>query len=103
MSIYEFIPKDRYISRSELVAITGLSDRIVRLKISEIRKRPDTVIISSSHGKGYKRPSTVAELESCLRESISRVKHEEAKQVAIRKRMREMTSAGEQMTFDFGG
>lgn len=96
MGIYEYIPDDRYITREELVSLTGLSDRMVRRMIQDIRKKPDTVIISSSSGKGYKRPSTIQELEICLAESRSRVQEEKLKQVAIIKRINTMSRRGPQ-------
>lgn len=85
MSIYRFIPSDRYITREELVDITGMSDRAVRKEINELRKHPETVIVSSSHGKGYKRPTSVQELQNCLLESRSRVSEEMEKQRILEK------------------
>ena len=70
--IYELIPKETWITRAELVRLSGLSDRRVRMEINELRKKPETVIISSSSGKGYKRPSSVGELEMCRNEYRSR-------------------------------
>lgn len=103
MSIYSLIPRDRYITREELVRISGLSDRKIRDEINSLRKRPETVIVSSSHGKGYKRPSSVEELEMCLNESKSRVKDELEKQVVLARAIRDMekSSAEEQLMFDF--
>ena len=83
MSIYNLIPSDTWITRQELVHKSGMSDRRVRMEINELRKHPETVIVSSSHGKGYKRPSTREELEICLAESISRVQDEEQKQKVL--------------------
>lgn len=105
MKIYDLIPSDRYITREELVRKTGLSDRKIREEINTLRKNPGTVIVSSSHGKGYKRPSNVEELRNCLYESKSRVNDELEKQrvleVAIRHMMMEQYT--EQLSFDFGG
>ena len=70
--IYDLIPSDRWITRRELCNLTGWSDRRVRDEISKLRKNPETVIISSSSGKGYKRPTTVEELEMCRNEYRSR-------------------------------
>ena len=83
MSVYEFIPRDRWISRDELVNMTGLSDRAVRNEINELRKKPETVIISSSSKKGYKRPESVEEIKMCLNESRSRVFDEIEKQKVL--------------------
>ena len=69
---------------------------MVRRQLQEIRKRPDTVIISSSQGKGYKRPSSIRELEICLAESRSRVQEEKLKQEAILMRIRRMNRRGPQ-------
>jgi len=84
MNVYDFIPRNRYITRDDLVRITGLSDRAIRREINELRKHPETVIISSSHGKGYKKPSNVEELEMVLNESISRSNDEHEKQRVFR-------------------
>jgi len=81
MNIIDLIPFDHYITRDELVSATGLTDRAVRKAISALRKKsPETVIISSSDCKGYKRPSTYAEIEKCLNESKKKVREEYAKQ-----------------------
>ena len=107
MNIYDLIPSDRYITREELVRKTGLSDRKIRDEINTLRKNPRTVIVSSSHGKGYKRPSNVDELRNCLYESKSRVNDELEKQrvlyLAIGKMERENRLNDGQLTFDFGG
>ena len=68
MGLYDYIPDNRWITREELVRITGFSDRKVRDGISELRKDPKTMVVSSSHGKGYKRPSNVEEMKTCLNE-----------------------------------
>jgi len=105
MGIYDYIPKDRYITREELVNITGWSDRRIRDEINELRKNPDTIIISSSQRKGYKRPERIEEMEECLRESVSRSKDEHEKQTAILKaikKMRKQTEGyGVQIFLDF--
>ena len=106
MEIYNLIPKDHYVTREELVRMTGLSDRKVRDEINALRKKPETLIISSSKQRGYKRPATVDELVTCLNESRSRVKEEQIKQSALEKAIREMKRntevSGGQMFFDFG-
>jgi len=80
MGLYRLIPKDRYITREELVRESGMGDRMVRREINELRKHPETVIISSSKHRGYKRPSSAEEIELCLNESRSRVAEEREKQ-----------------------
>lgn len=103
MSIYQYIPKDRWITRKELEALSGQSDRINRREINELRKHPETMVISSSHMKGYKRPSNVEELEMCLNESRSRVKDELEKQRVLEIAIRDFKriEKSEQMEFDF--
>jgi len=90
MGVYEYIPRDRYITREELVVMTGLSDRAVRMEINELRKRPETIIISSSSKKGYKRPQSVEELQLCYNESRSRVIDEIEKQNVLMEAIRTM-------------
>ena len=103
MNLYSVIPSDRYITREDLVFITGMGDREIRKEINELRKHAETVIISSSHSKGYKRPSCVEELEACLNESRSRVKDEQEKQLVLLKAIREMRNRAKdkQLCFDF--
>lgn len=103
MSIYHLIPRDRYITREELVRRTGYSDRMIRREINELRKRPETVIVSSSHGKGYKRPSCREELLMCLNESKSRVREELEKQRVLEQALKiiEQYEKNEQLLFDF--
>jgi len=101
--IYEYIPRDKFITREELVRISGFSDREVRREINELRKSPETVIISSSHRKGYKRPSCIEEIELCLNESKSRVRDEIEKQRVLEKAMRDFkkNEINGQLLFDF--
>lgn len=103
VNIYRLIPRDRYITRAELVRSTGYSDRMIRREINELRKRPETVIVSSSHGKGYKRPSCKEELLMCLNESKSRVREELEKQRVLEQAIRiiEQYEKNEQLMFDF--
>lgn len=51
--IYDLIPDDRFITRKELVDITGINDRQIRRIISDIRK--EHTIISLSSNKGYRK------------------------------------------------
>lgn len=51
--IYDLIPEDRFISKKDLMELTGLNERAVRRYISDIRKEHS--IISLSSGKGYKK------------------------------------------------
>lgn len=61
MNIYELIPTDRFITRKELVELTGRTDRAIRLLISDIRK--EHCIISLSSGKGYRRVKGTDDME----------------------------------------
>ena len=85
MNIIDYIPYDRYVTREELVSMTGINDREIRRRLHQLRtESPETVIISSSNHKGYKRPSTYEEIETCLKESESRMMHEIAKQKQLK-------------------
>jgi hypothetical protein len=84
MNIIELIPFDHYVTRQELVAKTGYSDRKIRNEIHRLRTdSPETLIISDSRHCGYKRPSTYDELTACRAESVSRLKAELKKIEAI--------------------
>ena len=100
MSIYDYIPQDRWITREDLVSITGMSDRKIRDEINALRKDPLTIIVSSSQGKGYKRPSNVEELRICLCESKSRVNDELEKQKAIEQAILAMTEGVSEVESD---
>ena len=103
--IYDLIPQDRYITREELEDKSGWKDREIRSEINRLRKNWRTLIISSSSGKGYKRPSTENEVLKCLNESKSREREEREKQKALQRKlddMRAVTKSGGQQTFDFG-
>lgn len=60
MDIYELIPNDRYISKLELMDLTGLSERVVRREISKLKK--ECVILSFSSGKGYRKVKPTEEM-----------------------------------------
>lgn len=84
MNIIDFIPFDHYVTRQELVSKTGYSDRSIRDEIHRLRtESPETLIISDSRHRGYKRPSTYDELSACRAESVSRMKAELKKIEAI--------------------
>lgn len=72
--IYDLIPKDRFITRKELVELTNLSDRAVRDIISEIKK--EHTIISLSSKKGYKRVASTDNLtKEQAEKEIEDIKH----------------------------
>ncbi len=52
INIENYLSSIRYTSRQELCEITGLNDREVREKISELKKH--RVVIYSSSTKGYR-------------------------------------------------
>lgn len=58
--ITDFIPTDRFISRAELVRLTGYTDRHVRQLIEDAR-RAGKRIVSNTHTGGYKIAETGAE------------------------------------------
>lgn len=60
MDIYELIPNDRYISKLELMDLTGLGERVVRDRISKLKK--ECVILSFSSGKGYRKVKPTEEM-----------------------------------------
>lgn len=82
--IYGLIPQDSFITRKELVEITGKSDRQVRDYISQIKM--EHTIISLSRGKGYRRTKSsddmtieeiieeIETLKHCINEINSRKK-----------------------------
>ena len=76
MNISEFIPvgKENAISRSQLVKLTGLSDRIVRDMIA--LERRNTAILNLQNGAGYYIPSDSdrAEIERFIKQEEARAK-----------------------------
>ena len=58
--IYNLIPQDRYITREELIQITGCSDRTVRNAIANIRKNHN--VISLTCEKGYRKPRATQDM-----------------------------------------
>ena len=58
--ITTLIPKDSFITRAELVRLTGYSDRHVRELIESARRAGDR-IVSNTHAGGYKIAETGAE------------------------------------------
>ena len=76
MNIADFIPvgKDNAISRSQLVKLTGLSDRIVRDMIA--LERRNIAILNLQNGAGYYIPSESekADLERFIKQEEARAK-----------------------------
>lgn len=52
INIKNYLSTERYVTRKELVEATGLSDRKIREKISELKK--ERVVIYSSNKAGYR-------------------------------------------------
>ena len=101
--VYDHLSSTEWRTREYLMESTGLSDRMIRREINELRKNPDTLVVSSSHGKGYKIPSSAEEIEMCLLESKSRVKEELAKQRVLELKLlnfKRQEKTG-QLVFDF--
>ena len=73
MNISKLIPygKENAISRAELCALTGFSDRINRKYIERLRQQGER-ILSSSHYKGYWYSDDVVEIEEFIKEEDSR-------------------------------
>ena len=61
--IVDFIPSDRFISRAELVRITGTNDRSVR-RLIERARRAGHRIVSNTHTGGYKIAENGAEWQA---------------------------------------
>lgn len=73
MDISKLIPygKENAISRAELCALTGFSDRINRKYIERLRRQGER-ILSSSHYKGYWYSDDVIEIREFIKEEDSR-------------------------------
>ena len=73
--IYDLIPDDRFITKKELMELTGFDERRIRKIISDIRK--DHSIISLSSGKGYmKSKSTDDMTQQEMQIEYDMVKHQ---------------------------
>ena len=67
--------KENAISKSELIALTGLSERQIRQQIKELNAqltKEGTAILSSSQYKGYWKSKDIAEMKAYIRESKHR-------------------------------
>lgn len=72
--IYELIPKDDFITRSELKELTKMSDREIRRIISDIKQ--EHTIISLSSSKGYRRVRSSDDMtQKQMLEEIETIKH----------------------------
>jgi len=74
-TIYEMIPDDKFITKKELMDLTGLDERTVRRIISDIRKEHS--IISLSSGKGYKKSKSTDDMtQDEIKIEYEMVKHQ---------------------------
>lgn len=73
--IYNLIPEDRFITKKELMELTGYDERRVRRYISDIRK--DHSIISLSSGKGYKKSKSTDDMtQEEIEKEYNMIKHQ---------------------------
>jgi biotin operon repressor len=74
MDIMQFIPQGEAnaISRKNLTALTGLSDRVVRERIEQARHNGE-IICAATHG-GYFRPDTIDDIERAYWQDYTRAK-----------------------------
>ena len=72
--IEKYLSTEKYITRQELSELTGLSDRKVRSKISELKKH--RVVLYSSQRSGYRLAKEYRSMSKQQREEeIEQVKH----------------------------
>ena len=96
------IGRENAVTRRQLCAITGLSDREVRRQISTLRAGDDDanyVIVSASCGRGYYRTDDLDRIEHFIREMRHRISSivkaiEVAQRIAERLRKRRMYGEG---------
>lgn len=90
MDILDYIPEGREnaISRRDLAARTGLTDRQVRLAVKAL-VRQGVPILSSSSCRGYWYSEDISELEGFIRESESRYRTEQVTLARLKKRLYE--------------
>ena len=58
--IYSLIPEDRFITKKELIGLTGIDERTLRRYISDIRKEHSIISLSST--KGYKKSKSTDDM-----------------------------------------
>ena len=74
IDIKDYLSTEKYTTRKELVEATGFSDREVRSKISELKKK--RVVIYSSQNTGYRLAKELKSLTKEEREKeVDLVKH----------------------------
>lgn len=74
MRVFDILPTGaaHAISRRELAALTGLSDRQLRYKISQERKAGALILSTTEGGGGYYRAASADELRRYVRPMRSR-------------------------------
>ena len=109
IDIKDYLSTEKYTTRKELVEKTGLSDRDVRDKISELKKHRD--VLYSSNRSGYRlakelksmtkdeREAEIKEVEYSLNDCKSRTKQlnkQKRKYIALKKAEQIMFEENEQ-------
>lgn len=74
MEIVNFLTTERFITRKELIELTGLNDRVIRNKISELK---ETVpVIYNSQTSGYRLAKDLSKLSPTeLQEELELIEH----------------------------
>lgn len=91
MNILKYIGvgRDNAVTRGQLVARTGMSDRKVRQQIEDARQA-GAIIINDGTGKGYFVSNDVSELKRQLATNRSRALSILAQQKHLKRRIREL-------------
>lgn len=61
--LYELIPNDRFITKDELIQLTGLSDRTLRDMVSHIKMSKTIISNCDKRGKGTELLKTIDDIE----------------------------------------
>lgn len=73
MNIENYLSSTKYITRKELVEKTGLSDREIRRRVSELKKQ--RVVLFDSSRSGYRLAKEFRSMSKAEREEVKQVKH----------------------------
>lgn len=94
MSVTDYIRegKENAVTREQLKALTGLSDRKVRKEIEIARKRGE-IILNDQDGVGYYRSENVQSLKRQYKQNKSRAMTILAQQKYIRQKLKEAGEA----------
>lgn len=90
MNILHHIPegKDNAVSRTRLVELTGLPDRIVRKLIEDARNKGE-IIINDQDGKGYYRSNDIEDIRRQYRQNHARAMSILVQQKHLRRKLKE--------------